>query len=145
MPIKCQCGHENPDSAFHCENCGERIAVQQEDYSYQKAAPQNAYQQTEYTQQPYYQQPYYQQPANQGEQPVSVGTWVGLLLLFSIPFVNIIALIILCASQRKSLRNYAIAQLIIMGAVFVLTILFVVGLGWSVSELVDQYSVMFGV
>jgi len=145
MPIKCQCGHENPDSAFHCENCGERIAVQQEDYLYQKAAPQNAYQQTEYTQQPYYQQPYYQQPANQGEQPVSVGTWVGLLLLFSIPFVNIIALIILCASQRKSLRNYAIAQLIIMGAVFVLTILFVVGLGWSVSELVDQYSVMFGV
>ena len=40
---------------------------------------------------------------------------------------------------------FGISGLVLLIISGVLTILFVVGLGWSVSELVDQYSVMFGV
>ncbi len=140
MPIKCQCGQENPDSALHCENCGERLGLPQEDYNpYQQtqdAVPQNNYQQEAYTQpqQPYY----YQPPVNQGEQPVSIATWVGMLLLFSIPAVNIVALIVvICVSQSKSLKNYAIAQFIIMGAAFLLSMLLFVGLGAAMYEFIE--------
>lgn len=139
MSIMCKCGCENSDSALHCENCGEKLGVQQGGYNpyqpVQEVYPQNNYGQNAYAQP---QQPYYQPAVNQGEQPLSIGAWVGLLLLFAIPFVNIIALIVvLCVTQNKTLRNYVIAQFIIVGISVALVILLVVAIGASAFEFAE--------
>ncbi|MBQ7981642.1 MAG: hypothetical protein IJ305_08565 [Oscillospiraceae bacterium] len=119
MSIMCKCGCENSDSALHCENCGEKLGVQQKEYApYQN----NPYQNTPYGgQQSYYpSQQYY----GQSEQPVSIGAWVGLLFLFSIPIVNIITyIVILCSSQNKTLKNLVLAQFIVIGIGVVLAFL----------------------
>lgn len=140
MPVKCQCGHENPDSAFHCENCGEQLAVERKEYApYQN----NPYQNTQYNQSaPYNQQPYQPQLAyTQAEKPVSIGAWVGLLIVFCIPFVNIIAFIItLCAAENKTLKNYIIANFILAAIMIALFILLVVVIGVSVAEFADAFA-----
>lgn len=137
MPMKCRCGHENPDSALHCENCGEQLGVERKEYApYQS----NPYQNTPYSQPaPYNQQVQYAQPIMaQGEQPVSIGAWVGLILLFCIPFVNIISLIIvLCVAENKTLKNYIIANFIIAGVAVALVILLFVLLGASAIGLAE--------
>ncbi|MBR4095686.1 MAG: hypothetical protein IKK42_00100 [Oscillospiraceae bacterium] len=142
MPVKCQCGHENPDSAFHCENCGEQLGVERKEYApYQN----NPYQNNQYGgQQGYYapQQPYQPQLAyTQAEKPVSIGAWVGLLIVFCIPFVNIIAFIItLCAAENKTLKNYIIANFILAAIMIALFILLVVVVGVSMAELADAFA-----
>ena len=100
---------------------------------------QQPYQQQAYGQ-PQYQQPAYHQPQStyqQQPQPtyavppptpkdesggvVSTGTFFGTMLLFALPFIGFISCIIMCfAPKRKSLKNYAKANLIwaIIGLVF---------------------------
>ena len=140
MPVKCQCGHENPDSAFHCENCGEQLGVERKEYApYQN----NPYQNTQYNQSaPYNQQPYQPQLAyTQAEKPVSIGAWVGLLILFCIPVVNVVALIVtLCAAENKTLKNYVIANFILAAIMIALFILLVVVVGVSVAEFADAFA-----
>lgn len=56
---------------------------------------------------------------------ISTGTWVGVLIGIGIPIINIIVLIVILAtSQNRTLKNFAIAQFILIGIVFVLSILF---------------------
>ncbi len=80
--------------------------------------------------QPYQQQPYaqpYQQYAAPGANEMSVGAWVGVLLLTCIPIVNLICLIIWAVSSdptRIARKRWAIAQLIIVLVVTVLSIAF---------------------
>ncbi|MBP1560583.1 MAG: zinc ribbon domain-containing protein [Oscillospiraceae bacterium] len=147
MSIKCKCGCENPDNAVKCENCGEKIGVRQNEYNSYQSIPQNA--QPQYYQQPqqqYYQQPqqpYYQQNYDRLELPVSIGGWIGYLILFSIPIVNIITyIVILCASQNKTLKNFILAQLILVAIVVVLLILGSIALGVSVAEFFDSLAVI---
>ena len=143
MPIKCRCGQENPDSALHCENCGEQLAVERKEYApYQN----NPYQNTPYGQSvPYNQQPYQSQPIQlaytQAEKPVSIGAWIGLLILFCIPVVNVIALIItLCAAENKTLKNYIIANFIIAAIIVIVFILLLVVVGISAAEFADAFA-----
>ena len=140
MPIKCSCGQENPDSALHCENCGEQLGIERKEYApYQN----NPYQNTQYGQSaPYNQQPYQPQLAyTQAEKPVSIGAWVGLLILFCIPVVNVVALIVtLCAAENKTLKNYVIANFILAAIMIALFILLVVVIGVSVAEFADAFA-----
>lgn len=88
------------------------------DYSQQQPQAQPQYQQQYY--QPQQQQQYYQ-PQNVApsydntSKPVTVGKWVGLLILSAIPVVNIICWIVwLCSSTtNKSIKNFLVAEIIV--------------------------------
>ncbi len=76
--------------------------------------------------------------------PVSVGQWFGILLLLAIPFVNIIMIIVwACSAKRKSLGNFAKAQLIWMLIAVILLILtsIVVAIAGAAlfGSIVDQF------
>lgn len=59
------------------------------------------------------------------EEPVSLGTWIGILLLGMVPCVNIIMLFVWAFSEgKKSRQNYARAALIVAAIIIVLYILF---------------------
>lgn len=85
-------------------------------------------------QQPY--QPPYQQPYQAPYQPMpvydetsevmSVGSYIGLFVLSSIPIVNIICWIVWLVSPNtnKNKRNYCIAYIIIYAVAIVLSIIF---------------------
>ncbi|GEL78355.1 hypothetical protein [Tenuibacillus multivorans] len=56
---------------------------------------------------------------------VSIGTWILILILTAIPFINIIALLVLAfGSHNENLKNYAKAVLILMVIVILLSIFF---------------------
>lgn len=59
-------------------------------------------------------------------QPVSIGSYIGHSLLFSLPIIGFIMLIVTaCSSSKsKSLRNYAKAMLVMYAIAIVLSILF---------------------
>ena len=55
------------------------------------------------------------------EEPVSLGTWIGILLLGMVPCVNLIMLFVWAFSEgKKSRQNYARAALIVTAIVIVL-------------------------
>lgn len=57
---------------------------------------------------------------NKEYKPVSIGGWIGTILLSSLPGVNLILWIVwACIAKRPSRRNFSIALLILTG-VFVL-------------------------
>ena len=59
------------------------------------------------------------------EEPVSLGTWIGIILLGMVPCVNLIMLFVWAFSEgKKSRQNYARAALIVTGIVIVLYFLF---------------------
>lgn len=121
------CGSMNDDNTQFCSQCGAQLQ-QPIPQPQQVPPPQpNAY----------YQAPPVQQTTiyQQGEKPVSILGWIGYFLLFSIPVVNIIALIaILCASQNKTLKNWILAQVImVVIAVIIFVLIFVVA-GVSLSD-----------
>lgn len=70
-------------------------------------------------------------------QPVSIGSYIGHSLLFSLPLIGFIMLIVTaCSSSKsKSLRNYAKAMLVMYAIAFVIT--FVIGVlgGALMSEM----------
>ena len=127
-------------------------------YQNQQPYNQQAYAQPQY-QQPAYHQPqstYQQQPQPTYAVPpptpkdesggvVSTGTFFGTMLLFALPFIGFISCIIMCfAPKRKSLKNYAKANLIwaIIGLVFGL--LLVGGIFLLGGSLMDYLSEAMG-
>ena len=111
MSIICKCGCENSDNAQFCSVCGQPIEHNSQPI-YQQAVPQ---------------QPVYSTVNNnvqiQGEQPISILGWIGYLILFGIPIVNIITyIVILCSSKNKTLKNLIIAQ-IILGVLLVIPVM----------------------
>ncbi len=55
----------------------------------------------------------YRAPADPSLAPVSVGTWLGVLVLLAIPLVNVILIIVWAScAERRSLRNFARALVI---------------------------------
>lgn len=54
---------------------------------------------------------------------ISIGMWVGILILLAIPIVGLITLIILVGNEDTILSNFAKASLILMLLGFVLTLL----------------------
>ena len=124
-------------------------------YQNQQPYNQQAYAQPQY-QQPAYYQPHstYQQqpqptyaappptPKDESGGVVSTGTFFGTMLLFALPFIGFIACIIMCfAPKRKSLKNYAKANLIwaIIGLVFsILLVVAVIALGGSLMDYLSE-------
>lgn len=70
-------------------------------------------------------------------QPVSIGSYIGHSLLFSIPLIGFIMLIVTaCSSTKsKSLRNYAKAMLVMYAIAFVISFGFVLLGGVLASEM----------
>lgn len=94
-------------------------------------------------QQPQQQQQYYQ-PQNVApsydntSKPVTVGKWVGLLILSAIPVVNIICWIVwLCSSTtNKSIKNFLVAEIVVYAIC--------IGVGVLVSVLLASLGVLAG-
>ena len=111
------------------------------DYSRQQAQAQPQYQQQYY--QPQQQQQYYQlqnvAPSyDNTSKPVTVGKWVGLLILSAIPVVNIICWIVwLCSSTtNKSIKNFLVAEIVVYAIC--------IGVGVLVSVLLASLGVLAG-
>lgn len=86
------------------------------DYSQQQAQAQPQYQQQYYQPQQQYYQPQNVAPSyDNTSKPVTVGKWVGLLILSAIPVVNIICWIVwLCSSTtNKSIKNFLVAEIVV--------------------------------
>ena len=120
------------------------------DYSQQQPQAQPQYQQQYY--QPQQQQQYYQ-PQNVApsydntSKPVTVGKWVGLLILSAIPVVNIICWIVwLCSSTtNKSIKNFLVAEIIVYAisiGVVVLVSVLLAALGISAANGFSGFSEM---
>ena len=55
---------------------------------------------------------------------VSIGSWIGILILTAIPFINLIALLIMAfSSDNENIKNYGKASLIIVAIPLALLIL----------------------
>ncbi len=120
--------------------------------AYDYSQPQAQVQQQYYQPQP--QQPQYNyQPQNVAPsydnttQPVTIGKWVGLLILSAIPVVNIICWIVwLCSSTtNKSIKNFLIAEIIVYAiciAAFILLTIILAALGVSTVNNLSGFSEM---
>ena len=128
-----KCGAENLANSTICSSCGEPFEtvdqapvqepINQQPINQQPAYQQPAYQQPAYQrpayQQPAYQQPIYQVPVQQTipegySETVSVGEWVGTMLLMCIPIVNFILIFVWAfGNSKKSKANYFKACLLI--------------------------------
>ena len=117
MKVCNNCRTSVADNAPYCPNCGA---------SFQNAQ-QNGY--------PAYQQPMGGMP----KAPVTVGGWIGRSLIPLIPIVGWLVYIIMLfiwtgdATKEDTFRNWAKAQLIVMGVSIALVVLFYVILGASVG------------
>lgn len=87
--------------------------------------------------QSYYQQPIYQQPVNPANnEPVSIGTWLGILFLLCIPCVNIIMLFVWAfADGKESRKNFGKAYLIFLAIWIVLSIVCSIVFGAAIASL----------
>ncbi len=85
------------------------------------------YQQYQQYNQPPYQPPYYPQYDSTTE-VMSVGQYIGMFILSSIPVVNIICWIVwLCSTNtNKNKKNYIIANIVIWAIMIVISVIFVV-------------------
>lgn len=102
----------------------------QSKYGNQYQSYNNGYNQQYNTQ---YQQTYNSQPVppvappygTPDTQPVSIGGWIGVMLLSCLPLINLIMLFVwaFSSSTKKSLKNYARAALIMFLIVAVITVI----------------------
>ena len=125
------CGNIMDDSSNICPRCGTQyVAIQpppperSANSSYQPVQPQ--YQQQQQPQQMPYQQPQYQQPA---EQPMTLGSWVGTVLLTNL--LGIISLVLLfvwafATDVPTAKKNYCRAMLILHAIMLGLSILMII-------------------
>lgn len=113
------CGKTYDDSMAFCPDCGTPASQQpQQPYQqYQNGAPAD----------PVYQMPNYQMPNQQMnyEKPVSVGQYIGWMLIGSVfgPISIIITIVFACMSENKSRANFFRAHLVVMAIGIVLGII----------------------
>ncbi|MBQ7012132.1 MAG: zinc-ribbon domain-containing protein [Clostridia bacterium] len=127
MSKKCNyCGAELSENDAFCGNCG-AATEKKESVNPTPAGTQPNAEHISYSSGNYHQeQPhYYQPPVNNDANIVSIGAYIGYSLLFSIPVVGLIISIIMAVNNdNRSLKNYAIAHLIMMGVGVLLSIIF---------------------
>jgi len=153
-----KCGTNVPEGSKFCESCGYNIqqaeqAIRQEP---QQASPQPTYNpgQTQY--QPQYQAQNYQprpQPApayqnntvninitDPREKVYGIGGWLGTLLLSSIPLVGFICLLVWAFSSNtnKNKKNFAIAMLIFMVILLVISVILYASIMAAIGSFFDQ-------
>ncbi len=124
------CQRQYTDEATFCSECGIALTAVASPQTYAEPEYQQAYAQPEYQQpqtyaQTEYQQPqaayqyapttdYYSQKKEDLYPAVKTGTYFWLNIAMSIPFVGfILSIILTCAPQNRSLKNYARAYLIL--------------------------------
>jgi hypothetical protein len=115
------CGKQNPDDAKFCESCGGSLSVADAPQKAQPSNPVHAYapppppppppppQPQSYA----YQQPSYA-PVN-NDAPMSVGQYLGTIILFGIPIVGFILMLVWAfgSSVNTNKKNYSRAMLIL--------------------------------
>lgn len=132
------CGSQIADTSVVCPRCGAATA---------------GYQAPAYTppSQPVYSPPVYAQAPAQSyaDEHVSVGMWIGIFFINFVPFIGTLIYLIMLfvwafgSTPKRSLKNFAKAQLILMLIGLILGIIaFVImmALGYSFADLGDQFS-----
>lgn len=105
-----QCGNTLLSGAQFCTNCGASTA---QNFNTPSQTTQNQVQ---------YQQPTYQDP---NREPLSVGSYLLMFIVMSIPLVNFIMLFVWAFGNTNiNRKNFAKASLIIMAIGIVLSIIF---------------------
>ena len=113
------CGAEIQEADTFCTNCGAPTGNRPvQNPQGQSVPPRPAEPQRPHTAEGYCcPPPPHCPPVEPDRNLVSIGAYVGYTLLFAIPIVGLIVCIILAANcNNRSLKNYAIANLIIIGA-----------------------------
>lgn len=80
-------------------------------------------------------------PQNSGAD-MSVGDWIITLILTAIPFIGLICLIVWAVSsspEKRSRKNWAIAQFIMVVIAIVIAIIFVSCVGVSAASMMSNY------
>ncbi len=73
------------------------------------------------------------------EKPMTIGNWLGVILLMAIPIVNVVMFIVyLCGGKRKSRQRFFLAGLIFAGIITVLSIVMVLFMGDALTQLLQQ-------
>ncbi|MBU3810225.1 MAG: zinc ribbon domain-containing protein [Candidatus Niameybacter stercoravium] len=106
------CNYPNNEDAFYCSSCQADIShiqpiegAQTYTYSSNRESKNSSY-------------------MSYIADDVSIGGWIGISIGLAIPVVNIIVLIAIIASAKnQTLKNYAIAQVILCGVALVLAFL----------------------
>ncbi|MBP5624810.1 MAG: hypothetical protein J6X36_08070 [Lachnospiraceae bacterium] len=76
----------------------------------------------------------------QNLEPVSIGTWVGIILLSLIPCVNIILLFVWAFGDGKeSRKNWAKAQLIVIAIAIVVYIILLLAFGAAIVGFLSDF------
>ena len=133
------CGSIIEEGITFCEKCGTSTVKEQETVQPQKSARQQEYQQPNYQQTNYQYQGYKQQyGVNNNDSPLTVGQYIGTILLGSIPFAGFILFIVWAFSSDVNInkRNLCRAYLILMlvaVAIYILLIILLVGVFSSYS------------
>ncbi|MBQ8209948.1 MAG: zinc ribbon domain-containing protein [Clostridia bacterium] len=130
------CGTECQDNVTHCVNCG---AYLQQDNQYQQNTQ---YQQNEpYTMPNYGNYNVYNQPVQENK-PVSMGTYLGWLLLGTVlgPISIVISIVFACMTENRNRANFFRAMLVIWAISVVIAIIAIAVLaviGFTALEYVD--------
>lgn len=123
--MRCEnCGAELADGTRFCTSCGAEVSTNaaQETVVEQQQADYNQ----QYHQPP--QQQYYPQPVM--DPPLSVGQYIGILLLMIIPVVNLLFLLIWAfGSTNRNRKNFARAALIMAIIGIAITVILMIILG----------------
>lgn len=114
---------------------------QQAQPQYQPQQPQQPQPQYQPQQQPVYQQPVYQQPVfDPTKEVLSVGSYISMFILLSIPVVNVICWIkwLINPNTNKNKKNYVIANIIfslIFVVIGIVAGVFMTAAGVSLAEM----------
>ena len=126
MAICSKCGATTEDGKPYCTNCGSPLSMNE-------PAPQQAY----YTEA--------EPPRGTRYAPMTIGMYIGTILLLCIPVANFILLIVWaaggCVNQSK--RNFARAVLILYGICIVVAIVLAIAFGTSTtfSDIISEMQV----
>lgn len=150
------CGKQNPDDAKFCESCGSTLSAAaapkaasasappapppQPPPAQYNAPPPQAYQSP--PRQQYYQQPPPAYNAAGNTAPMSVGQYIGTIILFMIPLVGFILMLVWAFGSDVNLnkKNFSRAYLIMMLIGIVLAIVLSIAAGGLIASLFDSMS-----
>lgn len=117
MKVCNNCGATLNDNVAFCPNCGSNVPARY---------------------------PVYNQPVAAPAQPVSVGGWIGRMLIPFIPLVGGIVYLIMLfiwsgdSTKEETFRNWAKAQLIVMAIAVVLSIIITIVFGVAIADMVGS-------
>ena len=124
------CGAPLPDGTSFCSECGAKIEPIQAPVPPEQEKPKPA----QHTYQPIQQIP-------EDSKPLSTIAFIGLEILYVVPFVGFIVCIILCfAPKNKNIRSFSRSKLILAIVGIVLAIIGAIAVGTLFSEIFTKIS-----